>query len=137
MKSNYVNHESFKWVLVINIYSWINTFIYMFWIYVDFNFGSKLSIVGVAHLFNVLCCPIMCLYVLCSGLWCPSQFPLKKIFGSSLLIVVCRRSYLCFMCLIAYIGVQRILCCVFVLFVLVYVVSLSGLSTFYCPFGIL
>jgi hypothetical protein len=27
------------------------------------------------HLLSVLCCPIMCLYVLSSMLWCPLQFP--------------------------------------------------------------
>ena len=32
------------------------------------------------HLLNLflLCCPIMCLYVLCSVLWCPLWFPHKK-----------------------------------------------------------
>jgi hypothetical protein len=37
-------------------------------------------------------------------------------------------SYLHYMCLLVYCGVQRILCYVFVLFVLVYVASFSGLS---------
>ena len=45
-------------------------------------------------------------------------------------------SYLCYLCLFAYSGVQHILCCVFVLFLFLfrlvscvpYVASLSGLS---------
>jgi hypothetical protein len=41
-------------------------------------------------------------------------------FGSSLPPVVCRlMSYLCYLCLFAYSGVQHILSCVFVLFVFV------------------
>ena len=39
--------------------------------------------VSVAHLFNFLCCPIMCLYVLSSVLWCPLRFPPKTMFNSS------------------------------------------------------
>jgi len=49
-------------------------------------------------------------------------------------------SYLCYLCLLAYSGVQHILCCVFVLFVsscVPYVASFSGVSLFNCPFGIL
>jgi hypothetical protein len=42
-----------------------------------------------------------------------------------------------YLCLFAYSGVQHILCCVYVLFFLVYVPSFSGLSIFDCPFGIL
>ena len=41
-------------------------------------------------------------------------------------------SYLRYLCLFAYSGVQHILCCVFVLFFFV-----SGLFIFDCPFGIL
>ena len=37
-------------------------------------------------------------------------------------------SYLCYLCLFEYSGLQHILCCVFVLFVFVYVASFSGLS---------
>ena len=49
--------------------------------------------VRVAHLFNFLCCPIMCLYVLSSVLWCPLRFPHKTVFGSSLPLVVCSRAH--------------------------------------------
>jgi hypothetical protein len=50
-------------------------------------------------------------------------------------------SYLCYLYVFAYSGVQHILCCVFVLFLFVlctvpYVISFSGLSILYCPFGI-
>jgi hypothetical protein len=34
--------------------------------------------VRVAHLFSFLCCPIICLYVLSSVLWCPLRFPHKS-----------------------------------------------------------
>jgi hypothetical protein len=50
-------------------------------------------------------------------------------------------SYLRYLCLLVYIGVQRILCCVF-LFVLFslscvpYFPTFSGLSNFECPFDI-
>ena len=46
-------------------------------------------------------------------------------------------SYLRYMCLFVHSGVQRILCCVFDLFVFVYVVSFSGLSIIDCIFGII
>jgi hypothetical protein len=49
-------------------------------------------------------------------------------------------SYLHYLCLFAYSGVQLLLCCVFVLFSLScvpYVSSFSGLSFFDCFFGIL
>ena len=55
-----------------------------------------LSGVRVAHLFSFLCCPIMCIYVLCSLLWCPLRFPHKKVFDSSLPPVVCRRAHVLF-----------------------------------------
>jgi hypothetical protein len=42
-------------------------------------------------------------------------------------------SYLRYLCLLVYSGVQHILCYVFVLFVLVYVASFSGLSIFLLP----
>jgi len=34
-------------------------------------------------------CPIMCLYVPSSVLWCPLRFPHKTMFGSSLPPIVC------------------------------------------------
>jgi hypothetical protein len=50
-------------------------------------------------------------------------------------------SYLRWLCLFAHSGVQHILCCVFPLFVssmlVIYVVSVSGLSIFDFPFGFL
>jgi hypothetical protein len=46
-------------------------------------------------------------------------------------------SYLPYLCLFAYSGVQHILCFVFVLFYFVYVASFSRLSLFDCTFGIL
>jgi hypothetical protein len=44
-------------------------------------------------------------------------------------------SYLRYLCLFAYSGVQHILCCVFLC--VPYVASFSGLSIFDCRFGIL
>jgi hypothetical protein len=57
----------------------------------------------------------MCLYVLSSVLWCPLRFPHKHYVGLSLPPVVCRRamSYVRYMCLFVYSGVQPVLCCVF------------------------
>ena len=53
-------------------------------------------------------------------------------------------SYLCYLCLFVYSGVQHILCCVCFCFVCLrlvscvpYVVSFSGLYIVDCPFGIL
>ena len=49
-------------------------------------------------------------------------------------------SYLSFLCLFAYSGVQHILCCVFALWsssCVANVVSFSVLSIFDCPFGII
>ena len=71
------------------------------------------------HLFSLLCCPIMCLYVLSSMLWRLLRFPHKTMFGLSLPPVVCRMAYLRYLCLFACKGVKHILCCVFV-FVLVF-----------------
>ena len=50
----------------------------------------------VSHLFSFLCCPIMCLCVLNSVLWCPLHFRIKTMFGSSWPPVVCRRAYVLF-----------------------------------------
>jgi hypothetical protein len=85
-----------------------------------------------------LCCPIMCLYVLSSALWCPLRFPHKNddrfIFTSS-----CKGSCLIYVILrlFAYCGVQLlfILCCVFVLFVFVWCLVYPVLSvSLDCPF---
>jgi hypothetical protein len=52
---------------------------------------STITIFGgiyVAHLFSFLCCPIMCLYVMSSVLWCPLWFPhndVQFVFTSSCL----------------------------------------------------
>jgi hypothetical protein len=49
-------------------------------------------------------------------------------------------SYLRYLCVFAHSGVQRTLCCVdvyFSSFCVPFVVSVSGLSIFDCPFGVL
>ena len=69
--------------------------------------------VRVAHLFSFLWCPIMCLYVMSSVLWCSLRFRQKNevrfVFTSSCLYVLF--TWFVFVC-----GVQHILCCVFDLF---------------------
>ena len=55
-------------------------------------------------------------------LWCPLRFLHNTMFGSSLylpLFVWGFMSYLRYLCLFAYSGVQHILCCIFVLFIIV------------------
>ena len=52
--------------------------------------------VRAVHLFSCLCCPIMCLYVLSSVLWCPLRILLKTMFGSSLPPVACRKAHVLF-----------------------------------------
>jgi hypothetical protein len=61
--------------------------------------------------FSFCCCPIVCLYVLGSMLWCPLGFPHKTDVQ-----FVGQLSFLHFLCLFAHSGVQHILCCVFVMF---------------------
>ena len=66
----------------------------------------------------VLCCPIMCLYVLSTMLWCSLRFPDKKRCSVRLylqLFVGGIMSYLRYLYLFACSGVQHILCYVFVL----------------------
>jgi hypothetical protein len=48
------------------------------------------NLVRVALLFSCLCCPIVCLYILSSVLWCPLRFPHNTMFCSLLPPVVCR-----------------------------------------------
>jgi hypothetical protein len=61
-------------------------------------------------------------YVLSSVLWCPLRFPHRKKPVVRLylqLFVGAFVSYLRYLCLLAYIGVQHILCCGFALFVFI------------------
>jgi hypothetical protein len=62
-----------------------------------------------------LCCPIKCLDVLSSVLWCPLRFPHKPRLNLQL-FVGCLVSYLRYFCLFTYSGVQHILCCVLFFF---------------------
>ena len=68
-----------------------------------------------AHLFSLLCCPMMYIYLLSSVLWCPLYFRIKHCsVGVYLqLFVGWLISYLVYLCLFAYSGIQHILCCVF------------------------
>jgi hypothetical protein len=69
-----------------------------------FLVGSMLLI------FLVLCCSIMCLYVLSSVLWCPLRFPHEN--DVRFVFTSWRMSY--YLCLLTYTGVQHILCFAFV-----------------------
>jgi hypothetical protein len=94
--------------------------------------------VRVAHLFSLLCCSIMCLYVLSSVLWCPLRFPPKTIFCSFLPPVVCRMrnvlsTLVVFVC-VQWCPTHIVLCFCFVFLRLVAIFSLS--SFFDCLFGI-
>ena len=76
------------------------------------------GVVRVVHLFCLLCCPIMCRYVLGSVSY---DFCIKTMFNSSLLPLFCRRTHVLFTLLVfcfAHSGFQHILCWVFVLFFL-------------------
>jgi hypothetical protein len=63
-------------------------------------------------------CPIMCLYVLSSVLWCPLRFPHKT--DVRFVLAGVFMPYLCFFCLLVYSGVQHILCCGFFCLRIVY-----------------
>ena len=71
--------------------------------------------ISVLIIFLVLCCSIMCLYVLSSYCDIRYDFRIKTMFGSSLAPIVCRRDHV-LLTLFVFSGVQYILCCVFVLF---------------------
>ena len=69
------------------------------------------------------CVVLLCVFTFCVPC-CDVRYDVlkKTMFGSSLPPVVCRRVHVLFiryMCLFTYIGVQHLLCCVFVLFVFV------------------
>ena len=68
-------------------------------------------------------CPIMCLYVLSSVLWCPLRFPHKT--DVRFVLAGVFMPYLCFFCLFVS------------SYCVPYVASFSGLSMFDCPFGII
>jgi hypothetical protein len=68
--------------------------------------------VRVAHLFSFLCWPFMCLCVLSSVLWCSLQFSQKKrcsVRDYLQLFVGGMMSYLRYLCLLAYCGVQHVI----------------------------
>ena len=92
--------------------------------------------------FTCLCCPIMCLYVLSSVLWCLLRFPFKTdvqcVFTSSCLLAGVCHIYVICICL--RIVLSNTYCVVFWLCFssscVLYVASFSRLSFFDCPFGI-
>ena len=74
---------------------------------------------------------IMCLYVLISVLWCPLRFPHKYDVRLYLqLFVEELMSYVRYLCLFAYLGLQHILYCV-----LCFVCVSLNCPCLYCPFG--
>jgi hypothetical protein len=71
------------------------------------------------YVFSFLWCPIMCLYVLNSVLWCPLRVQHKKRRSIPSLPpadVGGIMSYLHYLCLLPHSGIGHILCCVFALF---------------------
>ena len=63
------------------------------------HLSSPPFLMGSGFLFYFLfsvCCLIMCLYILCSVLWCPLRFLHKNDVNSSLPPVVCRRAHILF-----------------------------------------
>ena len=113
---------------------------YKCWSYC-FNWFPDLFLVHIYCRF--LCCPVMCIYVRISVLWCSLRFPHKNevrfvstsscLYDASCLIYV--------ICVHLRIVVSNAYCVVFLFCFssscVPYVASFSGLSIFDCPFGIL
>ena len=120
------------WVTRIDFFIWSRNFAST-WCHPQIFVGCVLLICLV-----VLCCPIMILYVLSFVLWCRLRFPNKScsVRFYLQLFIGGFMSYLRYLCLFVYSGVQHILCCVFVDFFcrLVYPMFLVY---FVLPFGIL
>ena len=94
----------------------------------------RLLLGSVLHIILVFCVVLLCVFTF----WIPCcdvryDFRIKTMFDSPFPLVVCRRShvYLRYLCLLAYSGVQHILCCVFVLF---FVILCSLCCQFLCVF---
>jgi hypothetical protein len=104
------------------------------------GFTAGFLVGSVLLIFLVFCVVLLCVFTF----WVPCcDVCIETLFGSSLPPVVCRRvmSYLLYLFLFAYSGVQYILCCI-VLFsfsssCVPCDAGFSGLSSFDCPFGIL
>ena len=92
----------------------INRYMYMY--YVDSSRYGLLQQHCSPRFVTIKLVFLWCLYVLSSVLWCPLRFPPKTTFGSFLSPAVFRRATL--FVFVWYSGVQHILCCVFVMFVL-------------------
>jgi hypothetical protein len=95
------------------------------WIHRCSAFTKDLPVIKirVAHLFSVLCSPIMCLYVLGSVLW----FPHTNDVWFILYLQMCVRglmSYKRYLCWLADSGVQHTLCSFFACFCLVFILCL-------------
>jgi hypothetical protein len=95
------------------------------WIHRCSAFTKDLPVIKirVAHLFSVLCSPIMCLYVLGSVLWFRIQTMVGSFF-TSMLFVRGLMSYKRYLCWLADSGVQRTLCSFFACFYLVFILCL-------------
>ena len=114
------------------------------WVPLVEHLRSPLVFVVEFMLLNIflLCCPIMCLYVLCSVLWCPLRFPHKKdVRFFSYLQLFVESSYLIYvMCVCLRIMLSNIFCVAFLFCFssscVPYVGSFSRLSIVDCLFGI-
>ena len=85
-------------------------------IYPSPEFTNVFLVGSVLLIFLDFCVVLLCVFMF----WVPCydicyDFHIKKMFGSFLPPVICRRAHVLFM-LFVYSGVQHILCCVFVLF---------------------
>jgi len=90
------------------------------------------------YVYSFLWCPIMCLYVLNSVLWCPLRVQHKKRRSIPSLPpadVGGIMSYLHYLCLLPHSGIRHILCCVFALFFFRLVYPMLPVSLD-CPFWI-
>ena len=100
---------------------------------------SSPPVVRDAHLFSGLCCPIICLYVLSSVLWCPLRFlhinDVWFVFTSSCLWDGSSPIYVICSCL------RSVVCCCFFVFLFwissFCVLCTQGWSVFDCPSSVL
>ena len=100
-----------------------------------------------SSVFSFFCCPIVCLDVLSSVLWCPLQFlhtsdvQVRSLYLQ--MFVGGFMSYLRYLCLLAHSGIQHMLWCIFcfvcphLVICVPNVASFSGLFILDYPFGFL
>ena len=123
-----VSKYSHQWIFLRRFVSSIDTRTYMTWVYIWVTrrvsykkqelltlrkyLSSSPDLVGsvLYILLSFLCCPIMCLYILSSPLWCSLRFPHKK--GVRFVFASRRRTHVLFTLFVFYF-VLCTLCCQF------------------------